>query len=269
MAKDLNIEVIDYFAVAGHAIRLFEITHPDYGNPRYIFTDEALAPIEFVRGDGNIGYELDTKVVYTSKPYTDKNEAIDVFENFYTIYMDNGYPLPSEDEVPDIDFNSNIGEKYMDSIIDSLVTITDAIRTDHCNLNDFEAGFSIDLDIYFNINGVEFVANTCARYGEDIDGETPYVNVIIRKNGTEVSFITDNFDLQFDHEDGYYTTAEIKSSNNVIATDFSSILPATGEIRYNILAEHNINLKSLGKFILNRVYKEIDIVLNDITAGND
>ena len=265
MVNNINSKIIDSFGGCGHYLQLHEINFPLYKNPKFIFTDEMVVPKEKENGD----YELDLALAYISKAYDSKEEAESSFSNLRLCYaMDANILIPDNEEdnicVP---IRSRLGEKYMDSIMDGIVTITNITRTDKCNLNDYEAGFGIDFDLKFKINDTEFTAETYTVYGDYTDGENPNISITIYKGKTISAFITDGFDLYYDREDGYLTTAEIKSSNNIVATDIGQIDDVIGP-RYSIPENFNINLTSLGRYLVNRIYKEIDDILNTIEQGS-
>lgn len=266
MVNGINSKVIDSFGACGHYLQLHEINSPLYKNPKFIFTDEMVVPKEKENGD----YELDLALAYISKAYDSKEEAESSFSNLCLCYsMDANILAPDMNENSTVvPIRSDLGEKYMDSIMDGIVTITDITRTDKCNLNDYEAGFGIDFDLKFKINDNEFNAEVYTRYGDYTDGENPYINIsIFNKDGSFSAYITDEFDLYYDKEDGYLTTAEIKSSNNIIATDLGQINDVIGP-RYSIPENLNINLTSLGRYLVNRIYKEINDILNTIEQGS-
>lgn len=265
MVNDINSKIIDSFGGCGHYLQLHEINFPLYKNPKFIFTDEMVVPKEKENGD----YELDLALAYISKAYDSKEEAESSFSNLRLCYaMDANILIPDNEEdnicVP---IRSSLGEKYMDSIMDGIATITDITRADNCSLNDYEAGFGIDFDLKFKINDTEFIAEAYAVYGDYTDGENPNISITIYKDKIISAFITDEFDLYYDKEDGYLTTVEIKSSNNIIATDIGQINDVIGP-RYSIPENFNINLTSLGRYLVNRIYKEINDILNTIEQGS-
>lgn len=265
MVNDITSKIIDSFGGCGHYLQLHEINFPLYKNPKFIFTDEMVVPKEKENGD----YELDLALAYISKAYDSKEEAESSFSNLRLCYaMDANILIPyNEEDNIYVPIRSSLGEKYMDSIMDGIVTITDITRTDKCNLNDYEAGFDIDFDIKFKINDTEFTAEVYVLYGDYTDGENPNISITINKDKTISAFITDEFDLCYDKEDGYLTTVEIKSSNNIIATDIGQINDVIGP-RYSIPENFSINLTSLGRYLVNRIYKEINDILNTIEQGS-
>lgn len=265
MVNDINSKIIDSFGGCGHYLQLHEINFPLCKNSKFIFTDEMVVPKEEENGD----YELDLALAYISKAYDSKEEAESSFSNLRLCYaMDANILIPdSEEDNIYVPIRSALGEKYMDSIMDGIVTITDITRTDKCNLNDYEAGFGIDFDLKFKINDTEFIAEAYVVYGDYADGENPNISITINKGKTISAFITNEFDLYYDKEDGYLTTVEIKNSNNIIATDIGQINDVIGP-RYSIPENLNINLTSLGRYLVNRIYKEINDILNAVEQGS-
>lgn len=258
---DTNANIINYFSAFGHVAYLYELTHPLYTEPRYVFTDEVLTPKE--KEDG---YDFDFNLSYISKVYDNKEEAESKFDKLKYAYLFDAHAMiPEDDEYKNltiIPIRSDLCEKYMDSIMDKIVTITNIVRTDNCSLNDYEAGFSIDFDLKFKIDDTEFTAEAYARYGDYVDGENPYINIIIYKDKEFTAHVTDNFNLYYG-KDNYPTTPKIKSDNNIITTDLGQINDVTGP-RYSILENFNINLTSLGRFLVNRVYQEIDDIISKV-----
>ena len=83
------------------------------------------------------------------------------------------------------------------------------------------------------------------------------------KDGTNSAFITDSFDLHIDHE--HNAQSVVKSNNNVFATDIGNISPGIkDEFNFSIPKELDINLTSLGRFLVNRVYQEINNIISKV-----
>lgn len=263
---NITSKIIDSFGGCGHYLQLHEINFPLYKNPKFIFTDEMVVPKEKENGD----YELHTELAYISKAYNSKEEAESNFAKLRLCYaMDINTIISDEDNdsicVP---IRSVLGEKYMDSIMDGIVEITDITRTDKSNIVDYESGFTIDFNLEFKINGIYFTAEACTAYGDYTDGENPYISIFIaNKDESYSAYIADEFNICYSKEDGYFTTAEIKSSNGIITTDLGQIDDIIGH-RYSIPEKLNINLTSLGRFLVNRVYKEIEEILNSTNQGS-
>ena len=175
--------------------------------------------------------------------------------------------IPEDDEYKNltvIPLRSDLYEKYMDSIMDKIVTITDILISNKSSFNDFESGFAIDFDLKFKINDIEFTAEAYTRYGDYADGEDPCIDIVVYKDKTNSAFITDSFDLHIDDDPGYSTQADIRSNDSVVATDIGnvSIADIKDEFNYSIPKELGINLTSFGRFLVNRVYQEINDILN-------
>ena len=45
-----NVNIIDYFLHFGHIVYLYELTHPLYAEPRYVFIDEVTLMDDFIDG---------------------------------------------------------------------------------------------------------------------------------------------------------------------------------------------------------------------------
>ena len=75
-----------------------------------------------------------------------------------------------------------------------------------------------------------------------------------------IAYVTDEFNLCYNIN---FTTAKIKSDNNIIATDIWQIDDVIGS-RYSIPETLNINLTSLGRFLVNRVYQEINNIISKV-----
>lgn len=256
-----NANVINCFSACGHVVYLYELTHPLYNEPRYVFTDEVLTPKE--KEDG---YDFEFNQSYISKVYDNKEEAESKFNELEYAYLFDAHAMfPDECEnIIVVPIRSDLNEKYMDSIMDKIVEITSIVRTDTYNLNDYEAGFYIEFNLKFKINGIEFTAEAYARYGDYTDGENPYINVSIYKDkALFTADVTDEFSLCYNKEDSNFTTAKIKSDNNIIATDIGQIDGVIGP-RYSIPENLNINLTSLGRFLVNRVYQEINDIISKV-----
>jgi len=264
MVNDINSKIIDSFGGCGHYLQLHEINFPLCKNSKFIFTDEMVVPKEEENGD----YELDLALAYISKAYDSKEEAESSFSNLRLCYAIDANTLIDNNDTDEnniVPIRSSLGEKYMDSIMDEIVTITDITRTDDCNLNSYEAGFDIDFNIKFKINDTEFTAEVYTIYGDYTDGENPNISITIYKDKIISAFITDEFDLYYDKENGYLTAAKIKSNNNIIATYIGDDKLLVG---YSIPENFNINLTSLGRYFVNRIYKEVNGMLNTVEQGS-
>ena len=123
--------------------------------------------------------------------------------------------------------------------------------------------FITNNDLKFKIDGIEFNAEAYTRYGDYTDGENPYINISIYKGKAFTAYVTDEFNLCYNKEDINFTTAKIKSDNNIIATDIGQIDDVIGS-RYGIPETLNINLTSLGRFLVNRVYQEINDIISKV-----
>lgn len=254
-----NANIINYFSAFGHIAYLYEFTHPFYTEPRYVFTDEVLIPKE--KDDG---YDFEFNMTYISKVYDDKEEAESKFNKLKYAYLFDAHAMiPEDDEYKNltaVPIRSDLCEKYMDSIMDKIVTITSIARADKNNLNDYEAGFSIDFEIKFKINDIEFTAEAYSVYGDCTDGENPNIDIIIFKGDKVAAFIDDTFNSYNDNEHGEKFI--IKSDNNIIATDIGNF--DVSIYKYSISENLNINLTSLGRFLLNRVYQEINDTISKV-----
>ena len=85
-------------------------------------------------------------------------------------------------------------------------------------------------------------------------------DVSIYKDKAFTAYVTDEFNLCYNTN---FTTAKIKSDNNIIATDIWQIDDVIGS-RYSIPETLNINLTSLGRFLVNRVYQEINDIISKV-----
>lgn len=248
-----NANIINYFSAFGHIAYLYELTHPLCTEPRYVFTDEVLTPKE-----KDNGYDFEFNQTYISEVYDSKEEAESKFSKLKYAYLFDAHAMiPEDDEYKNltaVPIRSDLCEKYMDSIMNKIVTITSIVRADKNNLNDYEAGFSIDFEIKFKINDIEFTAEACSVYGDCTDGENPNIDIIIFKGDKVAAFIDDTFNSYNDNEHGEKFI--IKSDNNIIATDIGNF--DVSIYKYSISENLNINLTSLGRFLLNRVYQEIN-----------
>lgn len=257
---DTNAKIINYFSMCGHCARLYEITHPLYTEPRYVFTDEVLTPKE--KDDG---YDFEFNLSYISKVYDNKEEAESKFDKLRYAYLFDAHAMiPDEDDeykkLTVIPLRSDLCEKYMDSIMDKIVTITSFVRADKDNLNDYEAGFSIDFEIKFKINDIEFIAEAYTVYGDCTDGENPNVNIIIFKGDKIAAFIDDTFNSYDNLENGEKFI--IKSDNRIAAINIGSLDVSIHKC--TILEDLNINLISLGRFFLNKVYQGINDIISKL-----
>lgn len=257
-----NANVINCFSACGHVVYLYELTHHLYAEPRYVFTDEVLTPKE--KDDG---YDFEFNMSYISKVYDNKEDAESKFNELEYAYLFDAHAMiPEDDEYKNLTvvlIRSDLCEKYMDSIMDKIVTITDVTATDNSIFKDFESGFYADFNLKFKINDIEFTAEAYTRYGECANGENPCINIVVHKDGTDSAFITDSFDLYIDHE--HNAQSAVRSSNNVFATDIGNIDPdIKDKFNFSIPKELDINLNSLGRFLANRVYKEINDILKAI-----
>ena len=255
-----NATVINCFSVCGHVAYLYELTHHLYTEPRYVFTDEVLTPKE--KDDG---YDFEFNMSYISEVYDSKEEAESKFNKLKYAYLFDAHAMfPDEcKNIIVIPIRSDLNEKYMDSIMDKIVEITSIVRTDVCSLNDYEAGFSIEFDLKFKIDGIEFNAKAYTIYGDYMNGKNPYINISIYKDKAFTAYVTDEFNLCYNKEDINFTTAKIKSDNNIIAIDIGQIDDLIGS-RYGIPETLNINLTSLGRFLVNRVYQEINDIISKV-----
>ena len=257
-----NATVINCFSACGHVVYLYELTHHLYTEPRYVFTDEVLTPKE--KDDG---YDFEFNLSYISEVYDSKEEAESKFNKLRYAYLFDAHAMiPEDDEYKNltaVPINSDLCEKYMDSIMDKIVEITSIVRTDMCSLNDYEAGFSIEFDLKFKIDGIEFNAKAYTIYGDYTNGKNPYINISIYKDKAFKTYVTDEFKLCYNKENINFTTAKIKSDNNIIATDIWQIDDVIGS-RYSIPETLNINLTSLGRFLVNRVYQEINDIISKV-----
>lgn len=247
-----NVNIINYFSAFGHIAYLYEFTHPFYTEPRYVFTDEVLTPKE--KDDG---YDFEFNMTYISKVYDNKEEAESKFSKLKYAYLFDAHAMiPEDDEYKNltvVPIRSDIYEKYMDSIMDKIVTITNIAASDNWIFKDFEYGFYVNFDMKFKINNIEFTAKAYARYGEYANGENPCINIVVYKGETSSVFISDSFDLYIDHE--HNAQSVIRSNNSVFATDIGD---------NNIPKELDINLTSLGRFLVNRVYQEINDIISKV-----
>ena len=254
-----NANIVNYFSAFGHIAYLYELTHPLCTEPRYVFTDEVLTPKE--KDDG---YDFEFNPTYTSKVYDNKEEAESKFSKLKYAYLFDAHAMiPEDDEYKNltvVPIRSDLCEKYMDSIMDKIITITSIVRADKNNINDYEAGFSIDFEIKFKINDIEFTAEAYSVYGDCTDGENPNIYIIIFKGDKVAAFIDDTFNSYNDNEHGEKFI--IKSDNNIIATDIGNF--DVSIYKYSISENLNINLTSLGRFLLNRVYQEINDTISKV-----
>ena len=247
-----NANIINYFSACGHVVYLYELTHHLYTEPRYVFTDEVLTPKE--KEDG---YDFEFNLAYISKVYDNKEEAESKFNNLKCAYLFDAHDMIHEDDeyknLTAFSISSDLCEKYMDSIIDKIVTITNITATDNSIFKDFESGFYVDFDMKFKINNIEFTAKAYARYGECANSENPCINIVVYKGETDSAFISDSFDLYIDHE--HNAQSVVRSNNTVFTTDIGDS---------NISKELDINLVSLGRFLVNRVYQEINDIISKV-----
>ena len=246
-----NVNIIDYFLHFGHIVYLYELTHPLYDEPRYVFIDEVLTPKE--KDDV---YDFEFNMIYISKVYDNKEEAESKFSNLKCAYLFGAHDMIPDDEYKNltaVPISSDLCEKYMDSIIDKIVTITNITATDNSIFKDFESGFYVDFDMKFKINNIEFTAKAYARYGECANSENPCINIVVYKGETDSAFISDSFDLYIDHE--HNAQSVVRSNNTVFATDIGD---------NNISKELDINLVSLGRFLVNKVYQEINDIISKV-----
>lgn len=251
-----NATVINCLSACGHVVYLYELTHHLYTEPRYVFTDEVLTPKE--KDDG---YDFEFNLSYISEVYDSKEEAESKFNKLRYAYLFDAHAMfPDEcKNIIVVPIRSDLNEKYMDSIMDKIVEITSIVRTDMCSLNDYKAGFSIEFDLKFKIDGIEFNAKAYTIYGDYTNGKNPYINISIYKDKAFTAYVTDEFNLRYN----IFTTAKIKSDNNIIATDIGQIDDVIGS-RYCIPETLNINLTSLGRFLVNRVYQEINDIISKV-----
>lgn len=254
-----NVNIINYFSAFGHIAYLYEFTHPFYTEPRYVFTDEVLTPKE--KDDG---YDFEFNMTYISKVYDNKEEAESKFSKLKYAYLFDAHAMiPEDDEYKNltvVPIRSDLCEKYMDSIMDKIVTITNIYVSKESNLNDFESGFYIWLDLKFKVNDIEFTAEAYAEYGDYADEQDSNANIIINKDKKVVAFINDTFNLYIDHEHGEKSI--IKSDDNINATDTGASDMSIH--KYSIPENLNINLTSLGRFLVNRVYQEINDIISKV-----
>ncbi len=246
-----NVNIIDYFLHFGHIVYLYELTHPLYTEPRYVFIDEVLTPKE--KDDV---YDFEFNIIYISKVYDNKEEAESKFSNLKCAYLFDAHDMIPDDEYKNltaVPISSDLCEKYMDSIIDKIVTITNITATDNSIFKDFESGFYVDFDMKFKINNIEFTAKAYARYGECANSENPCINIVVYKGETDSAFISDSFDLYIDHE--HNAQSVVRSNNTVFATDIGDS---------NISKELDINLISLGRLLVNKVYQEINDIIRKV-----
>ena len=259
-----NANIINYFSAFGHIAYLYEITHPLCTEPRYVFTDEVLTPKE--KEDG---YDFEFNLAYISKVYDNKEEAESKFNELEYAYLFNAHVMiPEDDEYKNltvVPIRSDLCEKYMDSIMDKIVTITDITATDNSIFKDFEYGFYADFNLKFKINNIEFTAEAYTRYGECADNENSCINIIVHKGETNSAFITDSFDIDIDNEHNNAQSV-VESNNSVFASDIGniSIPDIKDEFNYSIPKELDINLTSLGRFLVNRVYQEINNIISKV-----
>ena len=117
----------------------------------------------------------------------------------------------------------------------------------------------------FKINNIEFTAKAYARYGECANSENPCINIVVYKGETDSAFITDSFDIDIDNEHNNAQSV-VKSNNSVFASDIGniSIPDIKDEFNYSIPKELDINLTSLGRFLVNRVYQEINNIISKV-----
>ena len=254
-----NATVINYFSAFGHIVYLYELTHPLYHEPRYVFIDEVLTPKE--KDDE---YDFEFNQTYISEVYDSKEEAESKFNKLRYAYLFDAHAMFPDDckNVADIHIGSDVYEKYMDSIIDKIVTITNIYISKKSNLNDFESGFYIWLDLKFKINDIEFTAEAYAEYGDYADEQDPNTNIIINKDEKVVAYIYDTFNLYIDHEHGEKSI--IKSDNNINATNMNTSDMSIYKYSYSITENLNIDLTSLGRFLVNRVYQEINNLISKV-----
>ena len=251
-----NATVINCFSACVHVVYLYELTHHLYTEPRYVFTDEVLTPKE--KDDG---YDFEFNMYYISEVYDSKEEAEFKFNKLIYAYFFDAHFMFSDEckNIIVVPIRSDLNEKYMDSIMDKIVEITSIVRTDVCSLNDYEAGFSIEFDLKFKIDGIEFNAKAYTRYGDYTNGKNPYINISIYKDkALFTAYVTDEFNLCYNIN---FTTAKIKSDNNIIAIDIGQIDDVIGS-RYGIPETLNINLTSLGRCLVNRAYQEINDIIS-------
>lgn len=257
-----NATVINCFSACGHVVYLYELSHPLCNKPRYIFIDKVLTPKE-----KDNGYDFEFNQTYISEVYDSKEEAESKFNKLRYAYLFDAHAMiPEDDEYKNLTvvlIRSDLCEKYMDSIMDKIVTITDVTATDNSIFKDFESGFYADFNLKFKINDIEFTAEAYTRYGECANGENPCINIVVHKDGTDSAFITDSFDLYINHE--HNAQSAVRSSNNVFATDIGNIDPdIKDEFNFSIPKELDINLTSLGRFLVNRVYQEINGIISKV-----
>ena len=247
-----NVNIIDYFLHFGHIVYLYELTHHLYAEPRYVFIDEVLTPKE--KDDV---YDFEFNQTYISEVYDSKEEAESKFSNLKCAYLFDAHDMIHEDDeyknLTAVPISSDLCEKYMDSIIDKIVTITNITATDNSIFKDFESGFYVDFDMKFKINNIEFTAKAYARYGECANSENPCINIVVYKGETDSAFISDSFDLYIDHE--HNAQSAVRSNNTVFATNIGDS---------NISKELDINLVSLGRFLVNKVYQEINDIISKV-----
>lgn len=259
---NINATVINCFSACGHVVYLYEISHSLCNEPRYIFIDKVLTPKE-----RDNGYDFEFNQAYISEVYDSKEEAESKFNKLRYAYLFDAHAMiPEDDEYKNLTvvlIRSDLCEKYMDSIMDKIVTITDITATDNSIFKDFESGFYADFNLKFKINDIEFTAEAYTRYEECANGENPCINIVVHKDGTNSAFITDSFDLHIDHE--HNAQSAVRSSNNVFATDIGNIDPGIkDEFNFSIPKELDINLTSLGRFLVNRVYQEINDIISKV-----
>lgn len=257
-----NATVINCFSACGHVVYLYEISHPLCNEPRYIFIDKVLTPKE-----KDNGYDFEFNQTYISEVYDSKEEAESKFNKLRYAYLFDAHAMiPEDDEYKNLTvvlIRSDLCEKYMDSIMDKIVTITNIYVDDKSSFNDFECGFSIEIDLKFKINDIEFTAEAYAEYGDYVDGQDPNVNIIIYKDEKVAAFITDTFSLYINHDHGEKSI--VKSDNSIFATDVgASDNDNILMYKYSIPETLNINLTSLGRFLVNRVYQEINGIISKV-----
>lgn len=256
-----NIINIKQFSDCGHVVFLYEITHPFYSEPRYVFIDEVLIPKE-----KDNGYDFEFNASYISKVYDDKDKAESAFTKLAYAYLTAGHCIMSNDEYEDataIPVSSDLYEKYMDSIIDKIVTITDISVINKDNLNDFGSGFFIAFNLKFKINGIKFTAEAYVAYGDYANGKDDNVSIIIareEKVDRIVACIDNTFSLYDDNDDEDEEKFIVEGDNNITTIDMCAYSTA---IKYGI-PSLGVNLKSLGKFITNRIYKEINDIISKV-----
>lgn len=247
-----NATVINCFSACGHVVYLYELSHPLCNEPRYVFTDEVLIPKE-----KDNGYDFEFNQTYISEVYDSKEEAESKFNKLEYAYLFDAHAMiPEDDEYKNltvVPIRSDLSEKYMDSIMDKIVTITDVTATDNSIFKDFEYGFYADFNLKFKINNIEFTAEAYTRYGECANGENPCINIVVHKGETDSAFITDSFDLYIDHE--HNAQSVVRSNNSVFASDIGND---------SIPKELDINLISLGRFLVNKVYQEINDIISKV-----